>query len=752
MDLDIDSPGLVHEALCRDLEQQPSRSELSAAIDERPGFLELFNSRASLVGQQPEIGPDDLDAHVFALPGTGAGNLVLMPTAQGSVQKSIGYMKTVERFTSIFAGSNVTSLGATAITWDIANAFIDRYQLDFLFIDGRTGAGPFSPVYTYSIPHLLVLFFGLNDQNIIGSLSILDKALGPESGAQPVQVPVFLVASPVPTVGPGALEQRLTYVAGLLGERQAKGSQSLYQLPARVEHFLYYSDAASFGEAYFPGQFPHSLLTQGYRKLASDISKLVIRESQSFDGAVVPAQSVTEPVRIAVENVHFDLLDELVQGSSDATCFKITGYQAEAADAPWTRLLGEGPDLSELPDVLMVPHSRLKEVSALAGGKLLHRVPLEREEGASALDWEFLESYYKNWRKRCSVDGRVLALPFSVNASVMCANLTPLAGYCANYWRERGQKESGSVFMPGSWPALMELLDANRRAGADVERIFSIVGQGPGLYYDWLNFVTSLGGYDLLLSDGHLDGVGFERHETKLATRQFIELAKASGHSKTMDEQIVRFGNAECALYMGWTDSFRFEREGDVLRDVSPTRLNGDAKALESNSLAIRLARGPRDMRQQRSCLVDGWVMTFPAKPGEETIAAQAMVFARWFLEPDRQRTLLRRGFPSPSSWAVAQELERLPAERLRSGQYIPDDPSAEARLRSEASFEVFLTTMKNAIWGGRWVASPRERIDNLVFEMLSSLIADPREGGELDAAINDALRNVKTQVRSIVS
>ena len=91
-------------------------------------------------------------------------------------------------------GPNISSPGQ--ISSKIFEEFAAQFDLDFLFLDGRTGTGPLFPVYVYSIPHLLVLFVGLNDQNVTGSLSILNaKTSKPTSAA-----PVFLVVSPVPTV------------------------------------------------------------------------------------------------------------------------------------------------------------------------------------------------------------------------------------------------------------------------------------------------------------------------------------------------------------------------------------------------------------------------------------------------------------------------------------------------------------------------------------------------------------------------
>ncbi len=281
---------------------------------------------------------------------------------------------------------------------------------------------------------------------------------------------------------------------------------------------------------------------------------------------------------------------------------------------------------------------------------------------------------------------------------------------------------------------MLELIEENKRYKIAPSDIFSVVREGPGLYYEWLNFVISLGGYDVLLSDGHLDGVGFVRPETKNATRRFVDLARQTRYSKTMDDQIVRFAKRRCALYMGWTDSFRFERssEDGSLTEVRPTRLAGKSPSSRAHLPLVRLAAGPRDMRQQRTCLVDGWLMTFPRRAGERDPSAAGLDFAKWFLESSRQQHLLRRGFPSPSSWAVEREIEAFQAEHARpSGG---TDGAPDSRLHVEASYDVFLTTMQTAIWGGRWAASPQARVDTLVTEALSQLISDPKK--DVEAAL----------------
>lgn len=772
VDLDIESPGLVHEPLCAALEGScdSRKSDLLLAIDEQKGFLECYLDRVSA---DPKAVPI-IDHYVYALGDGTNGSIILMPTAKGSVSKSDKYTESVERFMQALAGGAILQPNSetasedlppadlpSKITWEIISDFIRRYELDFLFIDGRTGSGLFSPVYIYSIPHLLVLFFGLNDQNVLGSLSVLRaKAEGVSS-----PVPVFLVASPVPTVGPADLERRLAFIAEQLAdEREKRGSENdgsskhVYALPAKVDHILPYTDAASYGEVYFPGSYPHSLLADAYRRLAVSIESLVVRRAEPIDivkDIALPAGQQDVAVEIAVENVHEDVLTE----QFEAPAFRVRGYSAENRNAPWEKLLQVETESEWLsirdgfPDVIVVPQIHLQTLSNKLGGNILYDVNklrlINKNDGQRSLNFEFLDTYYPHWRRWCSVGQSIAALPFSVNAMLLCANEDALYPICKAYWQERSKKPPGIFFLPSSWPGLMALLEAGQRTGIDLSSVFRIVGSDRGLYYEWLNMVASFGSFDVIQAEGRLlQDVLLNSPQTVEATKQFVRLASLSGRNSTMDMQIKEFADDKLALYMGWTDSFRFRRNEDSsLAGVSVTSLTQFNVRSEGSDFArkdqnIRLGRSPRDMRHARTSLVDGWLMTFPKKSAD-ALPLQGLVFADKFLDPERQRRLLRRGFPSPCARVVDQELDALYTDRLAaSGKTRTQQKPAHG---AEQSFEVFLDTMRSAIGAGRWVASPEAKVDDLITEALMGLIAS--ESPNVDSVMRTLHKDVRERL-----
>jgi ABC-type glycerol-3-phosphate transport system substrate-binding protein len=299
----------------------------------------------------------------------------------------------------------------------------------------------------------------------------------------------------------------------------------------------------------------------------------------------------------------------------------------------------------------------------------------------------------------------------------------------------------------------------------DPDSVFRFVRRHRGLYYDWLNFVSSMGGFDLVQTEGRLtEDVIIDESPTIEATRRFVELARISGQSQTMDEQIKAMSGNEVGSYVGWTDSFRFKRSDGVLSGVSLTPLKDDSRSASarkpqarpapSGVQDIRLGHSPRDMRQPRRSLVDGWLLLIPKKkdPGH---LSRAIAFAKMFLDPDHQRKLLRLGFPSPSAWAIEREIDALHVDRTAAAGEArprPSDGDAARRLLQrehvEESFEVFLDTMKAAIYSGRWIASPKNKIDQTVTDHIESLIAD---GRDFDGEMRRLAKSVEDLTNSLI-
>jgi ABC-type glycerol-3-phosphate transport system substrate-binding protein len=733
VDLDIESPGLVHEPLCAELEREDGvRESIRDAIDKKKGFVECFLESAN--SKDPLAHINQIDEHVYALSSGRNGGILLMPAAAGSVYTQGTYNDAVNQFmvTLSIMAEEVSDAGgislASKITFKILTDFAKRYQLDFLFIDGRTGTGPFFPVYVYSVPHLLVLFTGLNDQNVLGNLSVLRATTDGDEGP----VPVFLVASPVPTVGPAEFEGRLAFIAKKLNDERRErnpATKYLYQLPQNVDFFLPYSDAASFGEAYFHGCYPHSNLADAHRKLAISVANLVVRRREPTLPIAVSA--VAERVTVALENVHADL--EIIK--SDAFEVHLDSFRAEDPHAPWYQLFeAKNPrPLDEMPDVIVIPQTRLQALATKSDKAPIYDLNGLRdrvgEKSLRALDFEFLDSYYPNWRRWCTSSQSLAGLPFSVNAMLLCANAEKLDPICSLYWNERHQHPANTFFLPSNWHTLIDLLRLGIEAGYPNE-IFRIVRDGPGLYYDWLNLTASLGGFDLIQSEGRLlQEIALDSPETVEATQLFVELARMSGESPTMEDQIVAFARGRIAMYVGWTDSFRFDLTKGASSGVYVTPLRETKKARESDQYQdIRLGYCPRDMRHSRKSLVDGWLMVFPKKK-DERHPNRALAFADAFLDPSNQRRLLQQGFPSPSAWAIEKEIEVLKTDRTAapagrdSGTVPKDGRKLTRQQRAQQSFEVFLDTMKSAIHSGRWIASPKIRAEESIARKLRDLI-----------------------------
>jgi hypothetical protein len=426
IDLDLESLGLVHEPLCAPLEQDgDGRANLLDTLNAKRGFVDCF--LANSPARDSPIG--DISEYVCALGSGRNGSILLMPAGRGSVRKEPGYTRQVDEFIATLASQNIALAEdltdqtdpASLLTWNIIQSFAQEYQLDFLFIDGRTGTTPFfSPIYTYSVPNLLVLFSGLNEQNVLGSFSMLQIPATDASS----EIPVVFVLSPVPTAGPADYERRLAFVSKLLADARSKREQTgpgyRYELPVSVDHFLPYSDAAAFGEVYFPGTYPHSLLAAGHRALAMTIAEMAIgRRAGTVKRAAAATAAVnSDPIDVAFENVHADILTFEAGGIN----VKPHSYPAEHPEAPWEKLLKvDDQTAKEIiesgHDVIAVPQTHLQQLTAKGGGQLFYdlnglRFPKEgRNE--RVLNYEFLDKYYPNWRRWCSTPRGLAGLPIT---------------------------------------------------------------------------------------------------------------------------------------------------------------------------------------------------------------------------------------------------------------------------------------------------------------------------------------------------
>lgn len=820
VDLDLESPGLVYEPLCHQLEAgHKGRQTLVEEISCHPGFVDLFNDRmdawdalrqvsanprkpqepgthgvplSALEAQSmPEISDEDLDRHVIRLDNEGDGTIVLMPTAQAVSNVRIDNAGNGrEGARELYSDSLALFLGHTssrppqevaALTQAMLEKFTTRYNLDFLFLDGRTGTGSFFPVYTYAVPQLLVLFCGLNEQNIKGSLSVL-KATNEKALAE---APVLLVASPVPTVGPKMLETRLASIVRELRDlgrhRESKRSQKsrtsyIYELPRGVDFMLPYNDLASYEETYFLRRFPHSQLAGVYRRLAAAIESLVRKPGTPPDeSSPVLPQSIrcrgmapgNAPLLIAAENVtedhfraffdYFGYTSERATGGSklvvrsDAdTLFEVELWSSEDKDSPWERL-AKGKRPKQFPDVLLFPQIHLGPLSRGEGGPKLLDLTEERLSGVEddlecrprIFQYSFLDRYYVGWRHWCSLDASVMCVPFSINTMVLCANEDRLHEVCLPYWQARRQVRN-SPFIPSSWPALIEVLrQFNAVASTDRDwQPFRMVLHDRGLYYEWLNIVLALGGVDLNEREGRLlEEITLRSPRVMAATEMFRDLAANTVQEETprMDQQIAAFGQGRLALYVAWTDSFRFQRRAKAPGSPITTKI-AEVPRLEPPhpGLKIQLAQLPRDVQYPRKSVVDGWLMGFPAGiKSQPKRMRSAFDFASVFLAPELQWKLLQGGFPSASLWAVDRELEVL-GEISSANDQRPE--------LGHRNYEVFLRALRGAITEGHWVPSPIK--GPKIYEAIRLALRQILRGDSVEEKLADAEGKIRHMLR----
>jgi hypothetical protein len=253
-----------------------------------------------------------------------------------------------------------------------------------------------------------------------------------------------------------------------------------------------------------------------------------------------------------------------------------------------------------------------------------------------------------------------------------------------------------------------------------------------GRYYDWLNIVHALGGFDIREAEGRVPlEVGLATENVRDATRLYLALANSDAVKlwDRFDEQIRNFALSQFAMYVAWTDSFKFhwDEENRHVSAVTPVPIPGgptDAPT-DKQSFDIRFGQLPRDMRHARTLVVDGWVMTFPRKRREGGSEAKfrqngSFDFADYFLSPERQLTFLRQGFPTSSLPVIRQEVEDLETRRARD---------RAAFQRPDQCYEIFLQTLQTAITSGVPVPSLSHEVSSSIVELLNPILTGKWEG-----------------------
>lgn len=130
------------------------------------------------------------------------------------------------------------------------------YNPDYVLVDSRTGFTDISGICTLQLPDLVVLLFGLNEQNLIGTAQIYRTITRSPHGRS---IQTLLVASPVPDV-PSAM-------VGIKEERLKRASELLKSEP---DLLLPYNPFVAFRETVLPSEMG-SFLNQAYNQLCERI-------------------------------------------------------------------------------------------------------------------------------------------------------------------------------------------------------------------------------------------------------------------------------------------------------------------------------------------------------------------------------------------------------------------------------------------------------------------------------------------------
>ena len=810
IDLDLDAPGLPRQALCRvmqhdeDSPTEYNRDDFLQEIDRSYGFIDLFTEAYSnglkarttspnIAENQFCLPPASLSRAVVPIPSNKTtGSLLLMPAGKGSATFTNDYRQKLGDFSSMSAAA-ASDQSASRITSAILGQFIEEYSLDFVLLDGRTGMGAFFPVYALAVPHALVLFVGLNDQNIAGSLQMLDHTT--VGSSEPA--PVFLVASPAPTSDAKFLESRIDALEKQLKikleDRRLSDKQYVYQCPEQVEFQLPYVTMASCQETYFIQDYPRSPLSAEYIRLAQALEGLV-EASPTPQGAhtnITTPPTVAAPLRIALEEVHFEAMHQFLEetlnykrrvgdrnkktqryygANSDQEVVEVTYSSATDMSSPWERLsTSEQPKVPEtLPsqDILIVPQSLLPSVVKGLGSKVSDLGALTVDGAYSellsqldVLNPRYLDTTYHGWRDWCVCNGGHYALPFSANSPILCANEDHLKdSLCIDYWRSTGNAVHPTAFLPSSWHLLKRVLET---ANGTLTRPFEFADEGRGLYYEWLNFLLSYGCIDFEHEEWrHRSHSGIK--EAIPATQLFLQLLRTINRKsnerpskpQSMSDLIFDFAAGNLSMYIGWNDSFRFtwSENGEFPSKVAPVQL--PTKKVNSK-VRLRFGAVPREVTHHRRPLLANWVALVTAE--DPPRVAKALHLLNTFLDESVQLDLLKRGFPSPSLRVVDAEIW---SESLRERQsehagrrdhaerpgHLSETDAEKERILSNAeterilsNYRVFLRSLRESMSQGHRIAAAQrspEIVDSICRTLTKLLGSKTSNETETDALI----------------
>jgi MinD-like ATPase involved in chromosome partitioning or flagellar assembly len=218
LDFDLEAPGLDTFAEFKDAKQKPGIVEYVA---------EYQRTRCA-----PEIAPF---LHPVQLPEHLRGKLWIMPAGCKTVLYS--HLLARIQWAELFAEAG----GPFVENWKLS--IEQEVQPDYVLIDSRTGLTEIGGVCTTAFPDLVVLLFGLNEQNVEGTATVA-RHIREADLQRPLQL--HFVATPVPNLPPekqSLLSKRIDAAESTLGVEI--GSNVIrYWPPAALTERLFVLDKA----------------------------------------------------------------------------------------------------------------------------------------------------------------------------------------------------------------------------------------------------------------------------------------------------------------------------------------------------------------------------------------------------------------------------------------------------------------------------------------------------------------------------
>ncbi|MDB6033064.1 MAG: tetratricopeptide repeat-containing protein [Verrucomicrobiales bacterium] len=261
---------------------------------EAPG-LDSFQEFKSVIGKQGVVeyvaefettkrAPDITEfVHPCELDGVQRGKLWIMPAGKkdsfyNSCRANLDWVRLYE-----------SGLGQPFVeNWKAA--ITRHYEPDYVLVDSRTGLTDVGGICTLHLPDLVVMVFGLNEQNVRG-IAAVAKTIRESEGTRLPQI--HYVASPVPNLPrdeKSPMMQRLTSAASQLG--------------VKIESIIRYNPLAALSERLFvlEEESKYSPLVEDYQEL---LQRLITYNRTGLDFLWAQA-------RQAISNVDTALMERLV--------------------------------------------------------------------------------------------------------------------------------------------------------------------------------------------------------------------------------------------------------------------------------------------------------------------------------------------------------------------------------------------------------------------------------------------------------